>query len=49
MQSLVIEKEQYGFSVLGENPRGCSQLKRQNLPLIMFVLNNRNLEMKKHP
>ena len=39
-QTLGTQREQYGFSECGENPRGCSQPNRQNMPLIGLVLQN---------
>ena len=41
MTTLARAKEKYGFSKRDENPRGCSQPKRQNLPLIRFVVPNK--------
>ena len=56
IQTLVMTKEEYGFSEQGENPRGHNQLKRQKFPLIrcvfpnklqkaMVMLNNKNMKI----
>ena len=44
MQSLVTAKEKYGFSEWSLSPRGIACPKRQNLPLIRFVLPNIQLK-----